>query len=67
MRGIEKDMSNHRLTLQQANVANPEKQRRKYQILAARLSDKIADYENAQNKVTYLKEAALIAYGNHSK
>ena len=62
MRGIEKDMANHKLTLAQANVANPEKQRRKYQILADRLSAKIGDYENAENKVTYLKEVALIAY-----
>ena len=64
MRGIEKDMANQRLTLQQANVANPEKQRQRYQILADRLSAKIVDYENAENKVTYLKEVALIAYSS---
>ena len=64
MRGIEKDMANHRLTLQQAQVANPERQRAKYQILSSRLSAKIADYENSTNKVKYLKEVAMIAYGN---
>ena len=64
MRGLEKDMANHRLTVQQAQVANPEKQRTKYKIIASRLSAKIADYENATNKVKYLKEVALIAYGN---
>ena len=66
MRGIEKDMAKHRLTLQQAAVANPEKLRPKYQRLADRLSAKIADYESAKDKVKYLKEVALIAYGNNS-
>ena len=45
-------------------VANSEKQRPKYQILSSRLSAKIADYESATDKVKYLKEVALIAYGN---
>ena len=59
-------MAKHRITLQQAAVANPEKQRPKYQRLADRLSAKIADYETAQDKIKYLKEVALIAYGNNS-
>ena len=66
MRGIEKDIARHRLTIEQANVANPEKKRVKYQILANRLSAKIAEYENVKNKVTYLKQVALIAYGGNS-
>ena len=66
MRGIEKDITRHRLTIEQANVANPEKKRAKYQILANRLSAKIAEYENVKNKVTYLKQVALIAYGGNS-
>ena len=59
-------MANQKLTLQMANVANPEKQRPKYKILADRLSAKMADYESSTNKVTYLKEVALIAY-NYTK
>ena len=55
-------MANQKLTLQMANVANPEKQRPKYKILADRLSAKMADYENSTNKVKYLKEVAIIAY-----
>ena len=67
IRGIEKDISRHRLTVQQARVANPEKKRAKYQILAARLADKIGEYESTQNKVEYLRDVALIAYGNNNK
>ena len=52
--------------LQQANVANPDKQRSKYKILASRLSDKIAEYDVADDKVQYLREVALIAYGRNS-
>ena len=67
MKGIEKDISSHRLTVEQANVANPEKRRKKYQILATRLADKIGEYEDTQNKVKYLRDVALIAYGNNNK
>ena len=63
-RGIEKDIARHRLTIEQAAIANPEKQRPKYQKLANRLSDKIAEYESTTNKVTYLKQVAQIAYGS---
>ena len=66
MRGIEKDIAKNKLTLQQANVANPEKQRSKYQILASRLSDKVAEYHNTEDKVRYLREIAHIAYGRNS-
>ena len=66
MRGIEKDMAKHLLTLAQASVANPEKLRPKYQRLADRLSAKIAEYGTAKDKVKYLKEVAQIAYGNNS-
>ena len=62
-RGIQKDIADNRLILQQANVANPDKQRSKYKIIATRLSDKIAEYDQADNKVKYLREVANIAYG----
>ena len=64
MRGIEKDIARHRLTIEQAGVANPEKQRPKYKKLAERLSAKIAEYPDARNKVKYLKQVAQIAYGS---
>ena len=67
MKGIEKDIARHRLTVQQAAVANPEKQRKKYQILAARLADKIGEYEDTHDKIKYLRDVALIAYGNNNK
>ena len=52
--------------LAQANVANPDKQRSKYKIIASRLSNKISEYNKAEDKVKYLREVAHIAYGRNS-
>ena len=65
-RGIQKDIADNRLILQQASVSNPDKQCSKYKIIASRLSDKIAEYGEADNKVKYLREVAHIAYGRNS-
>ena len=44
LRGLEKDIATHLLTLSQANVGNNEKQRPKYKRQAARLAEKCVTF-----------------------
>ena len=60
LRGLEKDIATHRLTLTQANVGNNENQRPKYKRQAARLAEKIAKYDSVKDKLAYLRDVAFI-------
>ena len=67
LKGLEKDIARHRLTVEQAAVNNQEKKRAKYQILATRLADKMKEYDSTPNKIKYLRDVALTVYGNNNK
>ena len=58
LNGIRKDIGIHRLTLQNAQVQNPERSRNVYVVLANRLADKVRSYHEEADKLRYLRAIA---------
>ena len=60
LEGLEKDIVLHLKTLADDSVANNPPQRQKYKVLNQRLASKVATFENAANKMQYLRSIAHI-------
>ncbi len=61
IRGLKKDMAIQRLMVLNAEVENNDRPKMKYKNLAVRLSEKVAKYEDEQDKLKYLKAVAFIS------
>ena len=58
LEGLRKDMSVQKKIWADAQVANNPAQRRKYRVLAERLREKVANYEEEDDKLRYLRAVA---------
>ena len=61
IRDLKKDMAIQRLIVLTAKVENNDRPKIKYQNLAVRLSEKVAKYEDEQDKLKYLRAVAFIS------
>ncbi len=55
LKGLDRDIGIHRLTLANAEVRNFEKARKKYEDVSRRLQLKVGSYEQEEDKLKYLK------------
>ncbi len=61
VRGLKKDMAIQRLIVLNAEVEHNDRPKMKYKNLAVRLSEKVAKYEDEQDKLIYLRGVAFIS------
>ncbi len=60
-RGLKKDMAIQRWIVLNTEVENNDRPKMKYNNLAIRPSEKVAKYEDVQDKLKYLKAVAFIS------